>query len=184
MAVPLSSADLDIARIRTAIFHETNLVRRELGLKPFQSLPRLDEAAELQASSNALDQAASHSNVVRAWATPYERVKALGLKPSLVSENAALLPLINIDPANGYIERKTSDGTMIIDRETGAVALPHTYASFARAIVRAWMNSPGHRANIVHREFRYMGCSARPTRAVAGLELITGIQVFYAPLDS
>jgi uncharacterized protein YkwD len=182
MAVPLSSADLDVARIRTAIFHETNAVRRELGLKPFQPLALLDEAADLQASSNALNQSASHFNIIRAWATPYERVKSLGLKPSLVSENAALLPLINIDPANGHIERTTSGGTTIINQATRDAPLPHTYASFAQAIVRAWMNSPGHRANIVHPEFRYMGCSARPTRGVAGAELITGIQVFYAPI--
>ena len=182
MGAPLSLESLDPDRISRAIFHATNETRVSLGLKPFQSLSQLNEAADLQASSNALNQKLSHHNFVSAWATPYDRVRILGLMPSAISENAALLPLYNVDPINGYIQRTTPEhGTVVLDATTGEVVQPHTYASFARAIVKAWMNSPGHRSNIVNPHFQYLGCSARPTKSLAGFDLITGIQVFYTP---
>lgn len=181
MSEPLSVESLDVKRLSTAVFHETNHVRRRLGLKLFKRLPQLDRAADLQASANALNQTASHNNIITAWATPSDRVRSLGLRPSLVSENAGLLPLIDIDPAYGYIERSTETGSIILDASTGRVAAPHTYATYARAIVDAWMNSPAHRANIVNPEFKYMGCSNRPTRSISGLAMITSIQVFFTP---
>ena len=47
---------------------------------------------------------------------------------------------------------------------TGHLATP-------RAIVRAWMNSPGHRANILNRRFRQIGVGITfkaPVRAATG----------------
>lgn len=188
MALPemreaLSAGTLDHRRLGTAIFYATNDVRRQLGLKPFDKSEALDRAADLQATSNALNQAALHSNIVTAWSTPADRVRRFGVKPGLVSENAALLPLLDLDPEHGYIERITADGTLLTDAETGVAVRPHTYASFARRIVEAWMNSPPHRANIVNANFRYLGCSARPTKSVTGADLITSIQVFFTPLS-
>jgi uncharacterized protein YkwD len=182
MEVLLSANDLDHRKLGTAIFHATNKVRRELGLRPFNALDALDKAADLQASSNALNQAALHSNIVPAWATPADRVRKFGLKPSLVSENAALLPLFNLNPDHGYVERTLADGTQLVDGQTGLIVQPHTYASFARRLVDAWMNSPPHRANIVNPNFRFLGCSARPTKSVTGMDLITSIQVFFTPI--
>ncbi|HTO03640.1 MAG TPA: hypothetical protein VL069_08060, partial [Opitutus sp.] len=133
----LTAETLDVERLSTAVFHETNQVRRRLGLRLFKRLPQLDQAADLQASANALNQFASHHNIVTAWATPFDRVRNLGLRPSLVSENAGLLSLINLDPSHGYIERITEGGPVILDASTGRVAVAHTYATYARAIVDA-----------------------------------------------
>jgi uncharacterized protein YkwD len=178
----LSPEGWDVNLLSSAIFQETNRVRRELGLKPLEPHEALNRAADLQATANALNQTAVHSNIVREWATPADRVRELGLNPAIVSENAALLPLIDIDPDRGYSERDDGGDTVVVDQATGIVASPHTYASFAQRLVHAWMNSPGHRANIVNARFRYLGCSARPTKSVGGLDLITGIQVFFTPV--
>ena len=36
----------------------------------------------------------------------------------------------------------------------------HTYLGFAKAILTQWMNSPGHRANILNSDFTYLGTGA------------------------
>jgi uncharacterized protein YkwD len=177
----LDAADYDLQRLARAIFHATNDVRRELGLKPFKPLPALDQAADLQASANALSASASHLNVIAAWATPADRVHHVGLTPSHVSENAAALPLLNLDPNHGYAERETNGRREIFAPQTGRRVEPHTYATFSRALVQAWMNSPGHRANIVNTDYQFLGCSARPTKSVTGLQMIACIQVFFTP---
>jgi uncharacterized protein YkwD len=181
MAAPLDLDQLDLARLATAIFNETNEVRRQLGLRRFGRLKRLDEAADLQATTDALNQTPGHTNMVTAWATPFDRVKQVGLTPLIVSENAAILPFVDFDFTHGYTERIIAGRKVIFSGETGLVVPPHTYASFARAIVRAWMNSPHHRANIVNPSFRYLGCSARPSKSITGLDMIAGIQDFYTP---
>jgi uncharacterized protein YkwD len=73
--------------------------------------------------------------------------------------------------ARSYFAHDTKGGGSFVDRikSTGYVA-PNGFPSLgedlawgsgplgsARAIVRSWMNSPGHRANILHRRFREAG---------------------------
>ena len=179
---PIDVNDFHADLIARAIYEETNVIRRDLHLRPFGQLHRLDEAADIQASTNALGATAAHSNIVTAWASPSDRVRSVGLTPRLVSENVALIAIFDVDPSHGYNERTTDTGRVVVDGITGTPLLPHTYVSFARAIVRAWMNSPGHRANIVNPEYHYLGCSARPTRSVTGFQMMSGAQVFFTPM--
>ncbi|HTO03641.1 MAG TPA: hypothetical protein VL069_08065 [Opitutus sp.] len=46
------------------------------------------------------------------------------------------------------------------------------------------MNSPSHRANLVNPNFRYVGCSNRPSKSISGLDLLTSVQVFFTPAGS
>jgi uncharacterized protein YkwD len=39
-----------------------------------------------------------------------------------------------------------------------------TYLDCADAIVKQWMNSPGHRANILNSRLSYLGCGAHACR--------------------
>ena len=181
MEAPLVADTVDVTRLATAIFHATNEVRRQIALKPFERIAGLDQAADLQANANALNVAASHHNIVAAWATTADRVKRQGLNPGMVSENVAVIPLVDVDLARGYFEKRVDGKRVVVDGVSGEVARPHTYASFARAIVRAWMGSPGHRANIVNPHYHYLGCSARPTQSIAGIVLGAGVQVFFTP---
>ncbi len=177
----LDADTFDPRRLGLAIFQETNRVRRELGLRPFRALDALDRAADLQASADALGQNASHQNVISTLATPYDRVRHVGLRPGSVAENAALMPLLDIDVSHGLVERRTDHAVALLDGQTLREVHPHTYASFAAAVLHQWMESPGHRANIVSPEFRYVGCSGRPTKMLNGLIMIATIQEFYVP---
>jgi len=41
---------------------------------------------------------------------------------------------------------------------------PHTYVGFALSLLDHWMNSPGHRKNILDKNPAHLGCAARLAR--------------------
>lgn len=149
---PIDAARLDQALLARAIFDETNRVRVQLGRKPFAREPKLDEAADTQANIGALFRPPSHTNPFPLIATPADRVRFAGLDPLRVSENIALLSIYDV-PGNASVYSLKNDPTPR-DPRTGEPLRVHTYATFAKAIVGEWMNSPGHRANIVDEKLR------------------------------
>jgi uncharacterized protein YkwD len=48
-------------------------------------------------------------------------------------------------------------------------------------VVRAWMESPGHRANITDAALAYLGCSVQPTTSLSGVDQLFCVQVFFTP---
>lgn len=177
----LELSTFDPVRLSAAIFQETNRVREELKLRPFGHLAPLDRAADIQATANALNQDASHHSAIPSVASPDDRVRHVGLSPRIVAENAALVPLLDIDLAHGYVEKMEGEVRVILDGQTLREAPPHTYASFAAALVRSWMASPAHRANIVNPELTHVGCSGRPTKVLGGFDMVACVQEFYTP---
>lgn len=53
-----------------------------------------------------------------------------------------------------------NNGENFISSKTGKVIRPHTYISFAEYILDMWMNSPGHRKNILNPRYKFLGCGA------------------------
>ena len=169
----------DAPRLARAIFEATNRVRAQLGLPAFRPLAKLDDAAETQARIGALFRPPSHTNPFPMIATPMDRVKLTGLKPKFVAENIAMLALYDVPRGTGFYRLKGE--TILRDDKSGQPLREHTYESFAAAVVAAWMNSPGHRANIVDTKLRYLGCSALPARSQSEVDMIFAVQVFFTP---
>lgn len=170
---------LDQPLLARAIFAETNRVRVAAKLKAFKAEPKLDEAADTQAQMGSVFRPPSHTNPFPLIATPADRVKFAGLEPERVAENIALLSIYNV-PTGVNIYFSKQDPTLR-DMRSGEPVRVHTYASFARAIVEAWMNSPGHRANILEPKLRYLGCAVRPAKSQENVDMIFGVQAFYTP---
>ncbi len=177
----LATDSLDRELLAAAIFHETNRVRHQLGLTVLQWLEKLNEAAEIQSHIGVLSRPPSHTNPFRAIGTPLERVKYAGLMPERVAENIALIPVYDVAPAGEIGVSRDRQKTAYIDPETGRELKVHTYASYAALVVQAWMDSPGHRANITDPSVKYLGCSVYPKRGNYGEEMVFSVQVFYAP---
>jgi uncharacterized protein YkwD len=154
-------------------------VRTRLGLPPFGVESKLDDAAETQARMGAVFRPPSHTNPFPLIATPFDRVKFAGLEPERVAENIAHISIYDV-PSGGSIYYLKNDRTLR-DARNGQPVRTHTYASFARTIVEAWMNSPGHRANIVERKLRYLGCAAKMSRSLDDISMIFAVQAFYTP---
>lgn len=179
----VEAGSFDAGRLGIAIFHETNRVRQQLGLAPFEHLDALDRAADFQATTNALNQDASHHSAITSVATPFDRVQHVGLRPRIVAENAALVPLLALEPSHGFVERVTKEGSVLLDGATLREVRAHTYASLAASVVQQWVASPHHFTNIANPQLRYLGCSGRTTRVLSGLVMVACIQEFYTPLD-
>lgn len=181
LAAPVAVETLDQALLAAAIFHESNRVRIEAGLPGLQALQKLNAAAEIESRVGGAFSPPSHNNIFAAIGTPLERVKAAGLRPRYVAENIALVPIYVLGPgaALGVIRREGR--TEFVDPASGRELPPHTYATYAAAVVRSWMNSPGHRKNLLDPAVKFLGCSVLPKRGRYGEETVFSVEVFYLP---
>jgi uncharacterized protein YkwD len=143
------------------IFRATNEARIQHGAAPLKPEPRLVKAADEQAAMLAIRIHGGHDNPLPDHGDPFARVVQAGLHPGMVGENAATMSARN--------------------RNTGR---DYTYRELAAALVQAWMDSPGHRANLLSREFQYLGCSARAAYLPPGDPTVDAIQAFYTPAPS
>jgi len=173
----------DRALLGAAIFHETNRVRRELGLPVLRPNRRIDDAADLQAGMAAATGRYDHSNPIHGRESVADRAREAGLAEGVVAENVATTPLLEIDENTEVSIRDLEQKKVFLDPVTRKEFPPRTYGGFARTVVEQWMNSPRHRANIVSREYRALGCSVRFGRMPNGVDLLVSVQVFHAPLS-
>lgn len=187
-ARPELDARIDVAAFnRTlmaeAIFEETNRVRREFKLRNFLLLPKLNEAADLEAAVGKVYQPPSHTNPFPMIGTPALRVKYAGLDASRVAENIALLPVYEVDSSAGVGTVVREGRRVAVNATTGAGLKPATYRWFAAEVVKAWMNSPHHRENITDPKLLYLGCSVQPMVTLLGLDNLFCVQVFFNPAE-
>jgi len=140
------------------IFRETNVVRVREGLPPFKLEPKLVAAANQQAAMQAIRIHSGHDNPLPDQSDPSARVAQAGLPAGTVAENAATLNLRNPEAGADY-----------------------TYRKLAAVFVKAWMDSPGHRANVLNPSLRYLGCGTRVAHLLQGQPVVYAIQNFYTP---
>ncbi len=172
---------LDRAILAAAIFAETNRVRENLRLPLFRRAPKLDEAADLEAAFGRVSLPPSHTNPFPRIGTPLERVKFVGLKPRLVAENIALLSSFEIDANVGVGVAVHGGRREFVNSETQELLRPATYRGFATEVVKAWMQSPGHRENLVNPALQFLGCSVQPNMSLLGVPNLFCVQVFFTP---
>ena len=176
-------ANFNRALMAAAIFHETNRVRASLRLRRFRALPKLDDAADLEAAVGRVYQPPSHTNPFPLIGTPASRVEYVGLKASRVAENIALLPIYEVDPRLGVGTTVRAGRQVAINPATRTELKPATYRGFAAAVVKAWMDSPGHRANIIDPRLTCLGCSVQPAVNILSVDNLFCVQVFFTPAD-
>jgi uncharacterized protein YkwD len=148
---------LDVALLGREIFRASNRVRREHHLPLFQAEKRATAAADDQAAMMALLLRCQHGNPLHGQENALERVTRQGLDAVLVLENVAMTPLRERQD-NQWQER--------------------TYAQLAADIVQQWMESPGHRANLLNPNVTYLGCAARGSSVPIANQVVFAAQVF------
>jgi uncharacterized protein YkwD len=158
---PLDPAAFDGALLSQVIFRRVNQVRESFGLPALAPNRELDAAADEQAAHLVLIAGVEHTNFVPGEETPRARVARVGMFPALVGENALMMPAVG---------------------PPGSPSSSFSYASFATLLVDGWMNSPGHRANILDRDFQLSGVASRIGLGPrASSLLVYAVQVFTAP---
>jgi len=145
-----------------AIFVENN--RARAAEKRARLLPQaqLDAAAADQAVTMAARSRPSHDGPFAGRRNAMERVRQAGLAPELVAENVSAIRLSTTDSG-----------------ETWA----NDYERWAEVIVKKWMNSPGHRRNLLRRDVTHLGCAARLARVPSSPPRVFSVQVFCRPKD-
>lgn len=187
---PEASARLEWKQLQpevmaAAILHETNRRRAAEGLPALKDEPRLREAAQVQSAAMAKGRFLSHENPGDAkQRTPVDRIKAAGLVPGFAAENVALAFGLQYESGREfYTEEDGSGGTLFRYEENGPAIQPHTYQSFAEALVKQWMESPGHRQNILDPRPTHLGSAAALSRNPSGMEVFYCTQVFFRPRE-
>ena len=189
-ARPEAQAQIDLHKVdhavlSAAVFHETNARRLKHELPTLQYDGQVWQAAALQANAMAEKQFMGHRQPgAEQKTTPWERVQFVGLRPQFAAENVATEFGLNYKSEKPFYTR-TEDGREIYSyAPDGSSIEPHTYLSFAASLLDAWMNSPGHRVNILAREAQFLGCASRQGKDSKGMPVFYCAQVFFTPLTS
>jgi uncharacterized protein YkwD len=160
-AAEVASGQFTRAEFATALLTETNRVRRLHGRRPLRARPELEAAADDQAAFMVLAITAQHTSPIRGQRTPADRVRRQGLEVegSGLAENVASFPV-------------------------GREVSPPPVAAIAAMLVEQWMNSPGHRANLLNPNFTQFGGAVRITRVLGDQWCAFGVQLFFKPPSS
>lgn len=151
--------DVDYDLLEAAIFYATSAERVKEGLPPFGYSYYLRLSAHLHAYDMASQNFFSHDNPNDvSKKTPFDRMNLYYVTGGKRAENIAYLPGLAFGPGEQFY--MADDGITFMSGTTEKPIAPHTYNSLAKAVLTDWMNSPGHRANILDPELLYLGCGA------------------------
>ena len=137
--------------------------------------------AQIQARAMAKGKFVEHTNPEPGKRTLTDRAKFVGLRPRFVAENVASSFGRRYKSGQPFYTRE-EDGRKIYSYEPNGKPIPlHTYLSFAEDLVESWMQSPGHRENILHKTPEYLGCACELSREASAMETFYCAQVFLKP---
>lgn len=151
-AVP--SKGINQSLLESAIRTEVNFHRCRAGLNPVGGAGNgLSKQAKNHSVWMAKTQQLTHRSTVAGSSTLKQRIKNAGIRIRTGSENIGMVHRYQID--NKRFKIVSSNACQFTTYE--GQALPaHSYASLARHVVTLWMNSPGHRKNIMDRRVSKM----------------------------
>lgn len=182
LQAPLDWDGFDAPLLAAAIFHETNRVRAAHACRRLRWYRGLAAAADLQASMNAFTGTSTHANPLAGRGDVEQRVRGAGITPRVIAENVAMAPVRTLPPHGAQRLSVDDDGHRTVrDPETNTELRWPTYAELAARIVQQWMDSPGHRANLLSRAYTHLACGASMARAPNGVEQVYAVQVFIVP---
>ena len=156
----ITEASVDMDLLDAAVFWFTNVERRRHNLKQFQFHDKLRQSAMLHSEQMKIHNFFSHDNDFDArYKTLTDRIDLQkdNIFQGFMSwgENIADSPVIE---ANKRFTVENRNGVQRFFSLFGTEILPYSYYNFAKNVVVGWMNSPGHRANILKPDFVYLGC--------------------------
>lgn len=181
----IDPANVDYNLLQAAIFFYTNQYRKSKRLQPVAYHPNLCNAAMYHTKEMGDKRFYDHVNRKdRDMRTALDRAQHFGYYGGAIGENLALEFLINYKAEASYWHEKTPNGIKYYYGDSGhnrGYVPPHTYLSLGKSIVQAWINSPGHRANLLAKEFKYLGVGVYvepETQGSTNIPRIFAAQVF------
>ncbi|MGR3466963.1 MAG: CAP domain-containing protein [Shimia sp.] len=148
--------DYDDRLFDRALRYYANRERCQRDLRALRGDPNLRLASAAHSRWQASVQTLSHTSDLRGREEPADRVAAVGYDYRTVAENLARVPLYDFEGQRFRIE-----GECRFRRANGARITRQSYGEAARYITRGWMNSPGHRRNLLSDAVREIGSAVR-----------------------
>lgn len=154
---PVPAKRINQSLLEDAIRAEVNFHRCRAGLRSVGEAGNgLTQQAQKHSTWMARAQQLTHRSTVPGASTLQQRVKNAGLKVRTGSENIGMVHRYQID--NRRFKILDSASCQFATYE-GQKLPAHSYASLARHIVNLWMNSSGHRKNILDRKVTKMSAA-------------------------
>jgi len=147
----IDTASFDAETVARQIWEKTNIERARAGLGQLSWNPQLAVAANGHSSDMAQRQYFSHKSKGLFKKTDLkDRTTAAGYTGGMIAENIAMLPTFR----NQRFHYSTGrDGRQLTQVETDG----NTYEQLTDWAMEQWMNSPGHRQNILHPGLNSLG---------------------------
>jgi len=154
----------DYELIDAAFFHATNEAREQENRRVFQYSPILYNSASGHSVAMIEKRFYAHEDRTDSKRlTPTQRIKLAGSKFRTTGENIAQFEVI--DTGGEYCPRLQKNGEYRYFKcNTEEMHEPYSAITFAQKVVKGWMNSPGHRRNILNADYEFMACAARIMR--------------------
>lgn len=138
----------DEALLSRLIFDLTNVERSRQNLSEFGTNQYLQSAAVFHSRDMASRSYFNHkSKGIFKRTNHSDRIASTGYRPRTSAENIAMIPTFNSQRIQSY----PGGGSQVVDTDH------NTYGRLANFAVQQWMNSPGHRANIMNRSLTELG---------------------------
>ncbi len=147
---------IDYIRLHAAIFFVTNEERARNKLSFLEYAPELERAAQMHSRDMYENSFFSHYNTYDSnKKTPNDRAALAGILNPYTAENIATSHGLRYKSGDKVFVRGNGQFSYRMD---GELIPPHTYLSLAETIVESWMNSKGHRKNILSGDALQLGC--------------------------
>lgn len=173
---PVEAGGVDQWLFSEAVTRQVNEVRCDRGLAPLAADEAVTRAAAYHSGDMVVRGFFSHESPVAGRRTPSDRLDQVGARHSRAAENIARTSIFAFDRERFFIRDQancvfslTPDGPPVPRR---------SYAGAAERLVDGWMDSAGHRRNILDPALTRHGAGAavRPDPATCGELIVT--QVF------
>ena len=129
---PIIRDSIDYMFLSACIFYATNIERKRYNKPLFIYSKYLEQAAQNHSMNMVKYNFYSHTSKVRGQKTMVDRLKSVGIENAYMAENIYDFFLTN-----------------------------PSYWSMAKGLVDGWMKSKGHKANILDKNQKYLGCGVQ-----------------------
>jgi uncharacterized protein YkwD len=150
---------IDYPLLHAAVFYETNRRRALNHLPLLRHDPSLEGAAWAHSRDMAARNYLGHQSSIPGLGTMEERLEKAGIHGPMAENVATAFALAIKAGQPVYGPKENGDDRFSLTLH-GAPVPTFSYDEFAKALLDAWMNSPGQRANILAPEMKVLGVGA------------------------
>ncbi len=155
---PIPAVNIDSRLLDRAVLNYTNIARCQQGLRPLQDDGALTRTAQGHSRDMVARRFFSHTSPVPQKRKMVDRLKLENVRFQTAAENIATAKRLEMDAGVPLYPLGGQRCRFSLSPE-GRPLRFHTYDSLARELVRRWMDSPGHRQNILNPKYSRHGAA-------------------------